>query len=65
VDIAQDGIEALLRKSIVLLWTNLRDKSMGEQSLSSGLSNNSDSQSQVCKLEGISEDIKVSGSEDE
>jgi len=65
VNITQDGIEALLGKSIVLSWANLGDESVGEQSLSSGLRNNGDSQGHVCKLEGISQDVEVPGSEDE
>jgi len=38
---------------------------MREESLSSNFSGNRDSQSHPCNLEGVSEDIEISGSEDE
>jgi len=38
---------------------------VGEQSLSRSLSQNRDKESQICDLECISEDIEVSGCEDE
>lgn len=65
VDISNQRVQCLLGNSVVLLGANLGSETGGEESLSNSFSQNSDTQNDVCKLEAVSDDIEVSGREDE
>lgn len=65
MNITSERIKSLLGNSVVLLWANLGSQALTEESLSSNFGSNSYPKCHPCKLEAISEDVEVSGSEDE
>jgi hypothetical protein len=65
MEISSERIKGLLWEGVVFSWADLGDETMVEQSLSSCLSQNSNQKSHPCKLHSITQDIKVSGREDE
>ncbi len=65
VDISDKRVEGLLRNGIVLLWANLGGEASRKNGLSGNLGQHSDTQNHICKLEAVSDDIEVSGGEDE
>lgn len=65
MNVVDDRIEGFLRDGVVLSGAELRGQTAAQNSLANGLSQNSNTQCHPCQLEGISEDIKVPGSEDE
>lgn len=65
VDISDKRVEGLLGNGIVFLWADLGGEASREEGLSSNLSQHSDTQNHICKLEAVSENIEVSGGEDE
>lgn len=65
MNIAKERIKCLLGNSEVLLWAELGRKTLTENCFPSYLSGDSNPKSHPCELEGISQDIKVSGNENE
>ena len=65
MDIGGKTVNAIFWQSIILLGANLRGEPLGEESLSCSLSQDRNGQSHICKLEGISEDVEVTGSKNE
>lgn len=65
MDIGGQAVNAILWQGVVLLGADLRGEALGEKSLTSSLGQDSNGQSHVCELEGISEDVEVTGSKDE
>lgn len=65
VEISGERIQGLLAYGIVLLGPELADETTAEQSFSRRLSQYSEQKSNPCKLESITQNIKVSGCEDE
>jgi hypothetical protein len=64
MDITSERVKCLLGNSVVLLWANLGRQALAEKGLSKNFGSNSNPKCHPCKLEAISKDIKVSGSED-
>lgn len=58
-------IKGLFGKGVVFSWANLGDNAGVQQKLSGRLSKNGDKKSDPCKLKSITQDIEVSGCEDE
>lgn len=65
MNIRGEAINAILWQSVVLLRANLRGETLGEERLSCSLGQDGHSQSHVCKLKSISQDIEVTSSKNE
>jgi hypothetical protein len=65
MEVTRERVKGLLRDGVIFSGANLGDETVVEQSLSAGLCENREEKGDVCGLERISQDVKVSGSEDE
>jgi hypothetical protein len=65
VHVTKDTINSLAAHGVVSARTELRSEAIVKDKLSGGLGGNGNTESHPGELEGPSDDVKVSGSEDE